>query len=82
MNTIGMVAVAALAASAADGAADATITATLRPNQIGRQRRHPVELTLRPAIFDRDVPALDEAASLKPLAKRGNRAHRCRGDAP
>ena len=33
----------------------------LPANQFGRQRRQPIELTLRPAVFDRDVLALDDS---------------------
>ena len=40
-----------------------TITADLPTNQVGCQHRQPVVFILRPAIFDRDVPALDKARS-------------------
>src|SRR5262245_25947984 len=38
-------------------------------NQIGRKLRQPVVLSLRPAVFDRDVLALHEARLVQPLAK-------------
>ena len=42
----------------------------LTANQIGRQRRQPIVLTFRPAVFDRDVLALDEAGfAFKALAE-------------
>ena len=43
----------------------------LTANQIGRQRRQPIILALRPAVFDRDVPALDIAGFAQALAERG-----------
>jgi len=33
----------------------------LTANEIGRQRRQPIIMTLRPAVFDRHVPAFNEA---------------------
>ena len=39
-------------------------------NQFGRQRRQPIGLIFRPAVFDRDVLALDEAGFLQALAER------------
>ena len=44
----------------------ATITATSPAHQFGRQRRQPIGLTLRPAVFDRDVLAFDIAGSFRP----------------
>ena len=41
----------------------------LPANQVGRQRRQTVGLILRPAIFDRDVLALDIACFLQALAE-------------
>ena len=41
----------------------------LPANQIGRQRRQPVDLILGPAVFDRDVLAFDIAGVLQALAK-------------
>jgi hypothetical protein len=43
----------------------------LRAHQIVRQRRQPIQSTLRPAIFDRD-PALGESAFSEAPAKPGN----------
>src|SRR4029450_5295116 len=39
------------------------------PNQFGRQRRQTIELSLCPAVFDRDILALDIACVLQALAK-------------
>ena len=52
MKTIGIVVVAALAASAA-GVASRGDHGDLAANQFGRQRRQPIVLTLCPAVFDR-----------------------------
>ena len=67
-NTMGMVVVAALAANAAEGPA-ASDDYDLSANQFGRQRRQPIVLTLRPAVFDRNVLALDIAGLLQALSK-------------
>ena len=42
----------------------------LPANQFGRQRRQPLHLVLSPAVFDRDVLALDVAGLLEALAER------------
>ena len=55
-----------------------TITATWRRDQIGRQRRQPIESAVRPAIFDRHVLALDIAGFAQALAKRRTAARICR----
>jgi hypothetical protein len=73
-KTIGIVAVAALAATAAD-AESATIMAT-RPDQISHQRRQAIVLALHIMVFDRHVLALDVTGFAKPLAERGHIA-RC-----
>src|SRR5271169_2520504 len=39
-------------------------------DEIGRQRRQPIELVLRPAVFDRHVLTLDIAGFLQALEKR------------
>src|SRR5262249_29713672 len=41
----------------------------LPPNQLGRQRRQPIVLALRPAVLDRHVLTLDEARFLQPIAE-------------
>ena len=41
----------------------------LPPNQLGRQRRQPIVLALRPAVLDRHVLTLDEANFLQPIAE-------------
>ena len=70
VNTIGIVAVAALASreSAPRRDHDRDLTA----NQIRRQRRQSIVLTLGPTKFDRDVLALDVAGLVQTVAKRGN----------
>ena len=75
-NTIGIVVVAALAASAASVFADDH--GDPPANQLGHQRRQPVGLIFRPAVFDRDVLALDEACFLQALAERGHAVRRSR----
>ena len=67
-KTMGIVVVAALAASAA-GVADGGDHGDLPANQIGRQRRQPIELIFGPAVFDRHVLALDIAGLLQALAE-------------
>jgi hypothetical protein len=37
-----------------------------RGDQLGRERRQAVEPIVRPAVFNGDVPALDEAGSTDP----------------
>ena len=41
----------------------------LSPHQIARQGRQPIVLLLRPAIFDRDIAALDKAGFIQALAE-------------
>ena len=68
MKTMGIVVVAALAANAAmlhRGGDHGDLPA----NQIGRQRRQPIELILGPAVFDRHVLALDIAGVFEALTK-------------
>ena len=69
-KTIGIVVVAALAASAAAECLASTITATcgepVRPPAPAADR-----FDLRPAVFDRDVLALDIAGFVEALAERG-----------
>ena len=77
VKTIGIVAVAALAAKA-DGTPLATDHGHLAADQLGRQRRQPIVLTFRPAIFDRDILALDITGFAQTLAERGNEVARLR----
>ena len=65
---MGIVVVAALAASAA-GVSGRGDHGDPSANQIGRQRRQPIDLILGPAVFDRHVLALDIAGVLQALAK-------------
>ena len=58
----------------------------LPANQIGRQRRQPIDLILGPAVFDRHVLALDKARFLQALAKSAQtvreRVRRCGVEEP
>ena len=69
VNTIGMVVVAALAAIAA-GVASRDDDGHPPADQIGCQVRQPVVLSVRPAVFDRDVMALDKAGLAQTFAER------------
>ena len=68
--------VAALAATAADVGRD--YHGHRASNQIGRQGRQPIIMAVCPAIFDRDVLALDKADFLQALAERGHEMRRDR----
>ena len=72
-KTIGMVLVAAFAANA-PGLTGLGDHGDLPADQIGRQRRQPIVLLLRPAIFDRDIAALDKAGVTQALAEPGQPA--------
>ena len=48
----------------------------LTANQIGRQCRQSIVFALRPAIFDRHVPALDIAGFAQALAERAQTVRR------
>ena len=76
-KTIGIVVVAAFAASAA-GVLVAAITATWRRTRSAAKRRQPIILAFRPAVFDRHVLALDIAGFLQALAERGHKCARTR----
>ena len=65
-KTIGIVGVAAFAASAAGASTGPAITTHLTADQIGRQLRQPIKLAFSPAIFDRHVLALDVACFVRP----------------
>src|SRR5262249_40058003 len=47
----------------------------LSAHQFTGQRRQPIILTVRPAVFDCDVLALDMARLLQPLSKRAQTLH-------
>src|SRR5262249_16191072 len=55
VKAIGIVLVACMATSAELLPPVAAITATLRRNEISCERRQPIQLSLRPVIFDRNV---------------------------
>jgi hypothetical protein len=42
------------------------------PDELGSERRQDIHSRFRPAIFDRDIAALDIAGLLQALAERGN----------
>src|SRR5262249_24152977 len=44
----------------------------LTPNQIGRERRQPIIVTFRPAVFDRDVPTLNKSGFVQPPRECGH----------
>ena len=69
VKTMGIVAVAALAANAGHVTSARNDHGDLSANQFSRQRRQSIELILRPAVFDRPILALDEARLLQALAK-------------
>ena len=69
MKTIGIVVVAALAAVRCRPRDD---HGHLTADQIGRQRRQSIVLALGPAVFDRDVLALDIAGFVQALPERGH----------
>jgi hypothetical protein len=54
------------------GAADRRDQSNLSADQIGRERRQPLVIALRPAVFDRDVAALDEAHPTEALVECGH----------
>ena len=75
-KTIGIVVVAALAARAASELPGVAITATLPADQIGHQCRQSIVSAFRPAIFDRDVLALDIAGFVQALPEALTRCDR------
>jgi hypothetical protein len=74
-KTIGIVAVAALAANSGR-MAPAKNHGHLAANQIGCQCRKSIELVLSPAVFDRHVAALDVAGFAEALAECSERGIR------
>ena len=56
-----------------------TITATFRRDQIGGERRQPVQLIVRPALLDRDVASFDEPFLAQALAERRHEMRERRG---
>jgi hypothetical protein len=79
VKTTGMVEVAAFAARAVGVPALAKMTATLRLTQIGGQRRQPVVVTVRKAVFERDVSAFDKARFVEAAPIRGQQVGELRG---
>jgi hypothetical protein len=70
LNTIGIVAVAALAV-AAGRPPSAAMIATSTANKLGRERRQSVVVILCPPVFDRRIPAFDKCSFLEAVAERG-----------
>src|SRR5262249_14515858 len=58
-----------------DGAFGRGDHGNLSAHQFTGQRRQPIILTVRPAVFDCDVLALDMARLLQPLSKRAQTLH-------
>ena len=79
MNTIGIVVVAALAASAETVPPAAAINETSTLNEIGCQLRQAIILAARPPVFDRDSLALDEPGFLQTLMESGDERCECIG---
>ena len=83
-NTIGIVVVAALAASVLAAVPGADDDRSATAHQIGGQLRQPLRLVVRPAIFYRHVLAFDEAVlaailcGTPPAKARWFPAHRSR----
>jgi len=71
-NTIGMLAVAALAARAENFGANSDHHTDLPPHEVDRQCWQPLRMTVRRAVFNCNVLAFHESYLLKPLAKGGN----------
>src|SRR5262249_57846517 len=72
VKTIGSVVVARLAARAVGSPPVEAITANLTLDQLSRQHRQSVALTLCPAPFDRNISAFRIASFIETLPKRGN----------
>ena len=73
-KTIGIVVVAALAASAGRIAAERSDNGHVTADQVGHQRRQAIELALRPTVFDRHVLALDVAGFVQALSESQRRS--------
>src|SRR5215813_10382466 len=73
LKTMGIVLVAALAASAAVALPGVAMTATWRCTSFGHQCRHALDLILCPTIFDYNIAAIDETGFAEALTK-------CRGE--
>ena len=70
-KTIGMVVVAAFAASAA-GRPVCDNHGHLTTNEIGRQRRQSIVLTVRPAVLDRHILSVDKSSLFQAASERGD----------
>src|SRR6516164_10297694 len=79
LKTMGMVNVAAFAASVARGAADRNDHCNAAADQVGRQCRQPIILAVGPAVFHRHILVLDITDFLQALLDRSNipRVRRC-----
>ena len=73
MKTIGIVEVALFAAQCRRACRRRGDHVDLAADEIGGQRRQPIVVVLCPAVFDRDVLALDVAGVAQSLAKRGRK---------
>jgi hypothetical protein len=70
-NTMGMVAVAALAATAAGGAS-ATMDSSLVCNQFAGHGRQSIIMALCPVVLDRYISPLDEAGFVQAVSESGD----------
>src|SRR5688572_27150036 len=70
-KTIGIVDVAAFAASPEWIPPTAAITATRTLDEVGRKGRQSIVLEIRPAKLDRYIPAFDVPGVFEPLAEGG-----------
>ncbi|MGB7100061.1 MAG: hypothetical protein WBD95_15020 [Xanthobacteraceae bacterium] len=77
VETIGIDDVAALAASCRNVPAARDDHGDLTSNQVGCQRRQPINLTLRPTVFDRHVPPFDIAGLTQAIAERLHKMFNC-----
>ena len=77
---MGIVVVAALAANAETAPPRRRDHGDPSANQFGRQRRQPIDLTFGPAVFDRDVLALDIADLLEALAESAQTIRNASGE--
>src|SRR6516225_6609165 len=86
LNTMGIVAVASLAANTVGKLPVAAITATWRRTRSAAQARQSIELGTGPAILNRDIPAFGETGFVQPLTERcreiGVRLGRCISEKP
>src|SRR5262249_2907580 len=72
LKTMGMVDVAAFAATTAGAPPDRNDRCNAAADQVGRERRQPIILAVGPAVFHRYILVLDITDLFETLMKRGN----------